>query len=584
MLFAFLFATISFAPTLVKGSATTWDWLSLNKTIGNRLKAVTPLALPCFSEENGHAIQRNPQACSDIQAHYTDPKYRVDQFSAYIFPQSEICAPYLSQQCLLDPTNPGNAAAYTNVSCNQGSLPSYYIQVESAQDVKAAFAFAATTKTSISIKNSGHDYNGRSSGPDTLALWTRKLQNMTYNKSFVPNGCRGQVGIAAITTGAGVNFDQVYAFADANGVTFLGGSGPTVGASGGWVMTGGHSVLSRVYGLGIDRVLEFEVVTPDGQHRIANSCQNKDLFWALRGGGGSTFGVVLSTTHRVEPATPLSVAFIEIPSTSSPSVQTAFSDLMINSTLKLASQGWGGFRGSGVSVIATPLLSLSAAQSSVANLVAFATANGGSATVESLPTFYAMYTKYITSTAQSGGTMLFNHNWLIPSRLFTTAGGRQQLRDHMDWMSSVGLAPGFLDTTPYLYSGNGSSKAKAYAYGPPSSVSSTEAWRNSAIILITTASWSYNASVEDKKRLAKTLVEASDRAKALAPEGGAYANEAHPWVNDWQEAFWGRNYRELVRLKQKWDSKYLLRCWHCVGSEFGNAPEVVGGSCLGQLL
>lgn len=53
--------------------------------------------------------------------------------------------------------------------------------------------------------------------------------------------------------------------------------------------------------------LEFKVVTPDGHYRIANECQNKDLFWALRGGGGSTWGVVLETTHKAEPQMKLRV-------------------------------------------------------------------------------------------------------------------------------------------------------------------------------------------------------------------------------------------------------------------------------------
>ena len=48
--------------------------------------------------------------------------------------------------------------------------------------------------------------------------------------------------------------------------------------------------------------LEFEVVTPMGDHLFANACQNTDLFFALRGGGGGTFGVVLSITTKVLPA------------------------------------------------------------------------------------------------------------------------------------------------------------------------------------------------------------------------------------------------------------------------------------------
>lgn len=47
--------------------------------------------------------------------------------------------------------------------------------------------------------------------------------------------------------------------------------------------------------------LEFEIVTPNGQHLIANECQNSDLFFALRGGGAGTFGVVLKATEIAYP-------------------------------------------------------------------------------------------------------------------------------------------------------------------------------------------------------------------------------------------------------------------------------------------
>lgn len=67
------------------------------------------------------------------------------------------------------------------------------------------------------------------------------------------------------------------------------------------IQGGGHSVLSNVYGLGADRVLQLRVVTPDGQLRVANACQNPDLFWALRGGGGGTFGVVMEATSEIIP-------------------------------------------------------------------------------------------------------------------------------------------------------------------------------------------------------------------------------------------------------------------------------------------
>lgn len=185
-------------------------------------------------------------------------------------------------------------------------MPSYYLEVQNPHDVQAAFRFSKKTGVKLVIKNSGHDHLSRSSQKGALALWTRKLQSLSYNPAFAPSGC-GKNGTAynAITTGAGVNFDEVYAFADAHNVTFIGGYSSTVGVSGGWVQAGGHSVLSPVYGLGIDRVIEFESMTPDGKYRTANACKNTDLFWALRGGGGGTFGVVMESTHIVEPPSPL---------------------------------------------------------------------------------------------------------------------------------------------------------------------------------------------------------------------------------------------------------------------------------------
>lgn len=88
----------------------------------------------------------------------------------------------------------------------------------------------------------------------------------------------------------------------------LGGACPTVGASGGYLAGGGHSILSPVHGLGVDNAMQMKVVLPNGTHVTASRCQNQDLFFALRGGGGGTFGVVTETTARVFPETQLQVS------------------------------------------------------------------------------------------------------------------------------------------------------------------------------------------------------------------------------------------------------------------------------------
>jgi FAD/FMN-containing dehydrogenase len=72
-----------------------------------------------------------------------------------------------------------------------------------------------------------------------------------------------------------------------------------VTVAGGWAQSGGHGYYSMEYGLGADQVMEYQVITPDGNLTIANAITDPDLFWALRGGGPSTWGVVVQATIKV---------------------------------------------------------------------------------------------------------------------------------------------------------------------------------------------------------------------------------------------------------------------------------------------
>ena len=83
-------------------------------------------------------------------------------------------------------------------------------------------------------------------------------------------------------------------------------------AVGGYLQGGGHSPLSRWKGLAADQVLEYDVVTADGQRQTVNACQNSDLFWALSGGGGGTYAIVLSAVIRTFPTPYIVAATYEI--------------------------------------------------------------------------------------------------------------------------------------------------------------------------------------------------------------------------------------------------------------------------------
>lgn len=83
----------------------------------------------------------------------------------------------------------------------------------------------------------------------------------------------------------------------------VGGEGQAVGVAGGYVLGAGHSPLSSIYGMAADQVLSMEVVLPNGRSVTAFT-ENTGLFWALRGSGGSTFGVITSVTIKAYPTIP----------------------------------------------------------------------------------------------------------------------------------------------------------------------------------------------------------------------------------------------------------------------------------------
>ncbi|KAG9302092.1 hypothetical protein G9A89_021136 [Geosiphon pyriformis] len=101
--------------------------------------------------------------------------------------------------------------------------------------------------------------------------------------------------------GAGWRIGPLYLRLDQEGFTIVAGTCPSVGLSG-LIAAGGYGIQSRQYGVTGDLVAEAKVVTADGNLVNANAQQNSDLFWAVRGGGGGTFGIVTQWTLNLIPS------------------------------------------------------------------------------------------------------------------------------------------------------------------------------------------------------------------------------------------------------------------------------------------
>ena len=119
--------------------------------------------------------------------------------------------------------------------------------------------------------------------------------------------------------GAGALLVDVYTQLAAANVSIGGGSCATVGITG-LTLGGGQGVLSRAYGLTCDQLRSVDIVTADGKARTVDANTDADLFWALRGGGGGSFGAVTALTFAVKPAPQITTFFLQWPWTNAATV------------------------------------------------------------------------------------------------------------------------------------------------------------------------------------------------------------------------------------------------------------------------
>ncbi|RDW74888.1 hypothetical protein BP6252_06030 [Coleophoma cylindrospora] len=474
----------------------------------------------------------------------------------------------------------------TNGTDAEGTIPDYRFRVKNACDVQAAVKFAALHNIRLTVITTGHDQQGRSDAGSGLLIDLSQLRSVRVLESFTPT----QEGVespdpnvgpnvitpipgvqAAVTFGPAVaGLALNYAVSPSNLFT-VSGAAATVAISGGWGQNGGYGPMTAQYGLGVDQWLEAKVVTPDGELRVANAVTNTDLFWAIRGGGGGTFGVVVEATWKAYPAVPMTGfnwyinstitdANATDPETGVTPVSEAMAYLMGEmprlkelgisayyyvspSRIRCYAIHPGSLSGvANANALWGPILTK---MQSFPNMTPFQTKPYDFKNYkEFFDTTYGPLADPLQSlpTPRNRGIIPYDSRLLAAEHLQSpniTYAFRQTAGNY-----------GVLQTGPGLTVGLGND------------TSANPGWRRAVVFIVGFKSETTNV----------------DGLRELAPDMGTYINEASVDQQNWSEAFWGDNYPRLSAIKSQIDPNMTF--WVSPGINADHMAAVDGRACL----
>lgn len=484
------------------------------------------------------------------------------------------------------------------------SSPSAYaVAAREAADVAAAVNFAREHNLRLVVKGGGHSYLGASNAPDSLLVWTRRMSGVTLHEAFVPSGCAGRMQpVRAASIGAGAVWSQAYDAVTTRGGGYVQGGGcMTVGVAG-LVQSGGFGSFSKAYGLASASLLEAEVVTADGNVRIANACTHPDLFWGLKGGGGGSLGVVTRLTLQVHA---LPETFGAVNFTVRASSDAAFRRLIAMVVRfcadHLVDPHWGEqlrFRPGNVLGVAMVFQGMERSQAQgvwgpFLDAVAAAPQDfsmdfaplkvvATSARTFWAPTLVKKLLGFISSDDRPGapetnvfwpgdqgqaGQVLHGYQsaWL-PAALLR-ADQQQALVGALfaasrHWSVSLHLNKGLAGATAATRAAAADTAmnpavldafalAISAANGPP-------AYPGVA---------GHEPDIAKARHQSQQVARAMDELRKVAPASGSYLAETSYAEPDWQRSFWGRNYERLLAVKDRYDPDGLFFVHHGVGSE-----------------
>jgi FAD/FMN-containing dehydrogenase len=476
----------------------------------------------------------------------------------------------------------------------------YAVAAASAGDVVAAVDFARAHRLRLVVKGTGHDYLGRSSAPGSLLVWTHALREVAVHDAFVAAGCPAAQAAPAVSVGAGTRWLEAYREVSVKHGRYVQGGGCTsVGAAGGFSQGGGFGSWSKKFGTAAANMLEVEVVTADGRLLVANACQHQDLFWALRGGGGGTFGIVTRMTMRTHPL-PSSLGFVigGVEAKSDAAFRALLERFIAFYRERLGNEAWGEqLRVEGANV-----LRFSMSFAGLGGSEAEAVWQPFRAWVEQQPEAYTM----TMNVLEAPGGKLWDADFVrrnVPSaivqdtrpgqsgELFWWATNHGEVATYWYAYQSRWIPRALFEsaTTPALAStlfeasrhwpleihfnkGQAGAAADAVARGRETSMN--PAVLDAAALLIVAASGAGHPGVRGREpdrsegQAEKARVAAAMAViRAATPGAGTYVNEADYFEPDWQQSFWGASYPRLLAIKRAYDPDGMFSCHHCVGSE-----------------
>lgn len=438
--------------------------------------------------------------------------------------------------------------------CTLGNYVNYAVNVSSPDHISKSLKFATKHYIRVVVRNTGHDYNGKSTGAGALGIWTHSLKSLKI-RNWKDDHYDGK----AIEMGAGIQGFEAYELVDKAGLQVVGGECPTVGLAGGYSQGGGHSALASRYGLGADQVLQWKVI--DGKGNLITATRDNeysDLFWALSGGGGGTYGVVYSMVSKAHPGTPVSGLKLSF-SASDISKDTYYEAISIfhaNLPALVDAGAMSIWFYTNTSFAISPLTGPNIPEAKLVALLKPFTDG-----LKQLGIRYDLSSKQYDSyydefkgeqgtigvgEAQYGGYLISRSVVKNNNRGLTNA--YREIVESGATFIGVGL--------------NVSREVTGDVYN-----SVLPAWRNAIISTTITTPWEWNAPEKMLAQQRKMTDVYLPKLEALDPHSGAYMNEGDFRQPNFQKVFYGRNYHKLRQIKAKYDPNDLFYGKTAVGSD-----------------